>query len=86
VKIKIEKNTRSWEDLFGVDDPDYLPYWVAYMPKDERLDYLKDAGKEFLDYKNEMLHKNFDWKSWESKVPEHAIVKALKIPKHIKEI
>lgn len=59
-----EMNIFGWEDSFGVDNPDYLPYWVQYMPQDERIVYLRECGQSFLDFKIEMLSSDFDWESW----------------------
>lgn len=61
-------NIFSWEDMFGVDNPDYLPYWVKYMPPNDRMIYLKQCGHTFLDFDVKMLSSNFDWKSWQNQV------------------
>ena len=55
----------SWEDTFGVDNPDYLPYWVKYMPIERRLSYLTKFGSQFTDFSTDMLKPMFNWQSWE---------------------
>ena len=59
---------RYWEECYGVDHPDFLPYWIIYMPKDERARYLVEAGREFKDFKTEMLDKDFDWSKWDNTI------------------
>ena len=62
--IEREDVVRNWEELFGVDDPGYLPYWIAYMPEKKRIAYLQATKSEFLDFSADMLHKDFDWTAW----------------------
>jgi hypothetical protein len=68
MKIKTHKAydlCNSWEDSFGVDNPLYLPYWVKYMTASARISYLAEHGKEFTDFKCEMLKPSFNWDGWQ---------------------
>ena len=61
-----EDDLYAWEESFGVDNPDYLPYWIEYMPVKQRLRYLNECGRQFSDFRTEMLSPDFDWKNdWE---------------------
>ena len=41
---------REWEDIYGVDWPCCeIPYWVDYMPRDEKLEYLSLCKGEYID-------------------------------------
>lgn len=57
----------SWEEFFGLDSPDYLPYWVEYMRPEKRLEYLHAVGQTFKDFVPEMMDPRYDWKSWKCK-------------------
>lgn len=63
-----EMHIYGWEDAFGVDNPNYLPYWVKYMPSDERIQYLSACGHQFDDFTSNMLKSDFDWKTWSQTV------------------
>lgn len=54
---------REWE-RFGFDSTEYLPYWVAHMSYIERVAYLKLTKHEYVDFKEEMMNKDFDWSKW----------------------
>lgn len=56
---------RDWEEQFGIGCPGYIPYWVAYMPEDQRVQYLLLSKHEYIDFSAEMLHKGFNWHEWE---------------------
>lgn len=59
-----EDDVYGWEQSFGVDNPDYLPYWVAYMPHHQRQLYLSSCNYQFKDYEPAMLDSSFDWETW----------------------
>lgn len=80
---KESHGVRSWEYFYGIDHPEYLPYWLKYMRPLERTAYLMEAGKEFIDFKKEMLGSKFDWSKWQSTLPEHCYIC---VPSWIKEI
>lgn len=64
----------SWEDSFGVDFPEYLPYWVKYMSQPKRLRYLAHCGDQFKDFSPEMLNSHFDWDNWQHTSDAHGYV------------
>lgn len=49
-------------------NPNYLPYWIAYMSNDERRQFLLNEGSTFLDFNREMLEHDFDWLEWEETI------------------
>lgn len=60
-KSMMDDGVMGWEDMYGVDCPGYLPYWVAYMPYHDRVEYLQIMGHTFNDYVPEMLKTDFKW-------------------------
>lgn len=60
----LDDRVECWYAQHGHDHPDYLPYWVRYMPEDLRLYYLNKEGKMFKDFTQDMLHRDFNWKQW----------------------
>ena len=49
-------------------NPNYLPYWIAYMSNDERRQFLLNEGSTFLGFNREMLEHDFDWLEWEAAI------------------
>jgi len=60
----LDEQLESWFDQHGHDYPNYLPYWVKYMPTELRIYFLNKEGYQFKDYTNNMLGKDYDWKDW----------------------
>lgn len=65
---------RGWEDMFGIDYPGYLPYWVGYMSLEKRRRYLRLTEGEYQDFTRDMLTDAYDWSKWEEKCPDHAYI------------
>ncbi|MBB1344111.1 hypothetical protein H5154_21290 [Pseudoalteromonas sp. SR44-5] len=63
---EMQENVVDFELIFGIDNPNYLPYWTAYMRNDERRQFLLNEGSTFLDFNKEMLEHDFDWLQWEA--------------------
>lgn len=64
----INQEAHPFELIFGIDNPHYLPYWVAYMQKLERRQFLINEGSSFLDFNQAMLESSFDWLEWQATV------------------
>ncbi|MCP4322414.1 MAG: hypothetical protein GY787_11320 [Alteromonadales bacterium] len=63
---EMQQETVIFELIFGIDNPDYLPYWTAYMSNDERRLFLVNQGSSFLDFNSKMLERDFDWLEWQA--------------------
>ncbi|MGO3346122.1 MAG: hypothetical protein ACTIM4_12775 [Marinomonas sp.] len=63
---EVEQGVVVFELMFGIDNPNYLPYWTAYMSNDERRQFLLSEGASFLDFNKKMLECDFDWLEWEA--------------------
>lgn len=51
-KVKVLDDIFDWEEAYGTDSIEYfpeynlnLPYWVAYMPMNQRIQYVNEIRK-----------------------------------------
>jgi hypothetical protein len=63
ITLELPKS-QFFEDMFGVDHPGYLPYWLAYMSPKERQAYLLATKFEYMDIVDEMYNESFNWQEW----------------------